>query len=382
LPFLLYRPWAILLLALLLGRVDWRGRVAGYALFLLLAGGSEAVAMLRLGNSYPWPEMLHGWAAGAVIALLVEVLLALTRRRGRWWTMATLLALAALAAVPPVRHLYLGLLETPQLAPAAQKPAVMLMSALPLVWGEGGAFDPSSRPAALYRALQGEFEIRPVDALDAESLSRARLLLLIQPRWLAPPELVALDSWVRSGGRALILTDPRLAWPSELAVGDIRRPPPSGLLKPLLDHWGLSLEPVAGGAKGALLDHGRWLEVESEGRLRPAGSACRSVREFLAECRIGEGRALILADADLVRDELWVAPGSDGAARHRRLSDNPLVVADLLDELAGVERARLMGDVRWRDPAVPLPPTLLGLLGLLAGLTLASGLAARLRRRR
>jgi hypothetical protein len=40
-----------------------------------------------------------------------------------------------------------------------------------------------------------------------------------------------------------------------------------------------------------------------------------------------------------------------------------------------------MGDVRWRDPAVPLPPTLLGLLGLLAGLTLASGLAARLRRR-
>ena len=39
-----------------------------------------------------------------------------------------------------------------------------------------------------------------------------------------------------------ILTDPVLVWPSELALSDIRRPPPVGLLGPLLTHWGLRLE--------------------------------------------------------------------------------------------------------------------------------------------
>ncbi|HZG09983.1 MAG TPA: Gldg family protein [Allosphingosinicella sp.] len=384
LPFLLYRPWAVLLLALLLElkRIGWRARIAAYVLFLLLAGGSEALAVLRLGNPGPWPEMLRGWGAGAAAAAVAEAVFGAVRPGRRRWIAATAAVLAVAAAAPPVRGLALALVEPSRPPAAERKPAVMLMTALPMVWGEGGAFDPGSRPAALYTALQQEFEMRPIDALDSKSLAAAPLLLLVQPRWLAPDELVALDAWVRGGGRALILTDPRLVWPSDLPAGDIRRPPPSGLLKPLLDHWGLALEPGPPGRKGGIVEGGRRIEVESEGRLRAAGADCRRTSDIQAECRIGRGRATILADADLVRDDLWVAPHPDGALRHRRVSDNPLIVADLLDRLGEVERPRLLGDARWRDPAVAMRPVLLALLLGMAGLTLASALAARLPRRR
>ena len=82
----------------------------------------------------------------------------------------------------------------------------------------------------------------------------------------------------------------------------------------------------------------------------------------------------MIADADLLRDDLWMAPGPDGAARHRRIADNPLAVADLLDALAGRERPRLRRPVAWAKPGparvtalVPamLPVILLALAGLL-----------------
>jgi hypothetical protein len=256
------------------------------------------------------------------------------------------------------------------------------MTALPMVWGEGGAFNPASRPAALYTALQQEFALRPIDALDAESFAATRLLLLIQPRWLAPEELVALDAWVRGGGRALVLTDPRLDWHSELPLGDIRRPPPEGLLKPLLDHWGLALAAGSRSLGEDLMPNGRRLITQHAGRLTATAGECRTLRSWLAECTVGRGRALVLADADLVRDELWVAPGTEGDGRNRRLSDNPLVVADLLDRLAGLQRQRIAGDVRWRDPARPPLPALLWALLPLAALAVGAALAPALHRRR
>jgi hypothetical protein len=101
----------------------------------------------------------------------------------------------------------------------------------------------------------------------------------------------------------------------------------------------------------------------------------------LAECSLGQGSALVLADADLARDALWVGEGAGGASRHRRVSDNPLVVADLLDRLAEVERPRALGDARWRRPDASLFKALLWTLLPLAALLLA-GLAAPLLRRR
>ena len=381
--FLLYRPWVVLLLALAVARFGWRRRAASYLAFLLLAGLGEALYMLRLGNPAPGAEMLRGWAAGAAIALAADAALGLAGRRGRRWTAAAAGALALVLALPPVRGGYEQVIAAPaQPAPAGPRPDVLLMTALPLVWGEGGAFDPASRPAAIYTALQQEFALRPIDALDEASLGRARLLLLIQPRWLAPEELVALDAWVRRGGRALVLTDPKLGWHSDLPLGDIRRPPPTGLLGPLLDHWGLALEPGGRLEHGGRFDRGRWLVTEYAGRLTARSNGCRLIRAYLAECRLGEGRALVVVDAGLVRDDLWVGEGPSGASCQRRLSDNPLVVADLLDRLAGMERARALGDARWADGKMRNNAALLRALLPLLGLAVAAALAALLLRRR
>lgn len=380
--FLAYRPWITLTVALAAAWLGWRWprRLAAYAAFLLLAGLSESHLMLRLGNPGPWAEMLRGWAAGVATLAAADASINLARRRGRGWGVAAAAVLAAVLALPPVRHGYEQAIAAPVPRAAGAKPEVMLMTALPLIWGEGGAFDPNSRPAAIYTALQREFRLRPIDALDETSLGKARLLLLIQPRWLAPEELVALDGWVRGGGRALILTDPQLNWHSDLPLGDIRRPPPTGLLRPLLDHWGLAMEPGPRWGDGTLAG-GRRLVTEHAGRLTSRGKACRTTQPFLAECRLGQGQALILADADLVRDELWVGEGARGGYPDRRVSDNPVVVADLLDRLAGLQRDRALGKVRWRRPDSSLPHTLLGaLLPLVA--VLVGGIAMALRRRR
>jgi hypothetical protein len=200
------------------------------------------------------------------------------------------------------------------------------MTGLPLVWGEKGPFDPGSRPAAAYRELGRSFELQPVDVLDPATLARGRALFLAQPQRLAPAELADLDAWIRRGGRALILTDPLLAWPSELPPTDIRRPPPVGLLGPLLDHWGLTLDPPAQAGEVESRRDGRRLLLDSPGRLRSSGAQCAVDEAGLtAFCRLGRGSARVVADADLLRDSLW----------ERRSAENPAVVEAWLHELTG-----------------------------------------------
>ncbi|MDP8914081.1 MAG: GldG family protein, partial [Pseudomonadota bacterium] len=269
---------------------------------------------------------------------------------------------------------------------AAEKPDLMLLTALPLVWGELGPLDASSRPAAAFKSLEREFAVRPLDVLDRTSLGSGTLLLLAQPRALAPTEFVALDDWVRNGGRALILTDPQLIWPSELPLGDIRRPPAIGLLGPVLEHWGLRLDPPAEPrAKVEQISSdsaNRRLVMFAPGRLSSNTRLCTvALHAALADCRIGKGRAIVLADADMLHDRLWVGPVGSGTERHTRLADNPLVVADQLDALAGVKRERLAGNVQWFDPAADRRLAVaLGLFPLLLAATPA--IARTIRRRR
>lgn len=222
-------------------------------------------------------------------------------------------------------------------APEQPRPQVMLMTGLPLIWGEKGPFDPGSRPAAAYAELQKAFDFRPVDVLDPATLERGRLLFLAQPKRLAPAELAALDGWIRSGGRALILADPVLTWPSELPIGDIRRPPPVGLLAPLLDHWRLKVEPPERSGEVERRWNGRRILLHSPGRLRSASPECIVADEgWTALCRLGRGTVRVVADADLMHDSLWTSS-----------ADNPAVVAGWLDEMAGrvrpVGRNRLWG---------------------------------------
>ncbi|TFI57931.1 hypothetical protein E2493_12095 [Sphingomonas parva] len=379
--FLAARPWLLLLLALIVRRCHLVGRVALFGLFLVAACAAEGLYLLRLGNAAPWPELLRGAAAAAMaIALLDAAFSYVHRALGRPGLAAVVLASAVLLAAPAVRNGWrtaATAVETPR--PASRKPDLLLMTALPIGWGEGGAFDPASRPAAAYRLLQEEFSVRPIDTLEPASLD-GRLLLLAQPRWLAPAELVALDEWVRAGGRALILTDPLLEWPSELPLGDVRRAPPVGLLGPLLDHWGLGIAGRQADAGG--LEDGRRLVLRQAGHLVTSGPACRIVRDYRAECRIGRGVATVIADADLLRDDLWMGGGADGGAREHRRADNPLILADWLDDLAGISRNRARGRVIWAEPGSrPLDAARIVAGGLLL-LAAAFAVAALLLRRR
>lgn len=373
LAFLALRPFLLAAAAALVSRWPWRSRAAFYVAAMLGAGLGEALMVLRLGAPHPWAEMLRGLLASLPILIAAELLIQAARRWrpgvGSW---IAALVLGILLLVPAVRGPWNAVAMAPgDGPPAARKPRLLLMTSLPVVWGDYGAFDPRSRPSQTYRALQDEFEVQPIDTLDAAGLGSARLLLLAQPRWLAPSELVALDAWVRGGGSAVILADPDLDWPSDLPLGDVRRPLPSSLLGPLLAHWGLALEPrrPAGELRLWIPEKGRKIVMDSPGLF--AGS-------LHARRTIGKGRAILVGDADLMRDDLWAAPGEGGGARHRRLADNPLHLADLLDEAGGISRPRVRAPVAWREPGggrlafatfLAFLPSLLLLLGA-AGLAL------------
>ena len=92
---------------------------------------------------------------------------------------------------------------------------------------------------------------------------------------------------------------------------------------------------------------------------------------WLMRCSIGQGRVLLVADADLMADRLWATP--------TRIADNGPLLGAWLDGLAGISRDRHADSIRWIDPAAPrglalIPAFLPGLLAL--------GIGAILHRRR
>lgn len=226
---------------------------------------------------------------------------------------------------------------------AAERPRVTLLTALPLVWGEGDPADVlagrAGRSATLV-ALDKEFDIRAIDVVSAETLGRGTAMIA-QPRRLTAEELVVLDRWVRKGGHALIFADPELVWPSRYALGDVRRPPPVTLLDPLFAHWGVKLgdsdkgERVArsGGLTLATATAGTW-----QG---PKG--CRVPDPLVLDCPIGRGRVILVGDADLLDARLW-----EGAN-----ADNPAWIALQLHALAGESpRESNRGGFAWAIAAI------------------------------
>jgi hypothetical protein len=380
--FLTFRPALLLVAALLIARWRWQRRLLCYAAALAIAAASETILLLALGARDPWPEMLRGLAGGAAAAALADLLLQAGRRwKGRLGSGLAALVFALLflaAGARAYESLVLG--ATAPRPTEADRPPLLLMTSLPIVWGESGAFDPSSRPAESYRLLEREFDVRPIDSIEPATLAGARLLLLAQPRLLAPEELATLDAWVRGGGRALVLTDPRLVWPSLYPPGDARRPPAAGLLLPLLSHWGLRLDSPVSGGEVVEEVAGRRLRLAAPGGFAVAGPACRA-QGLVARCAIGRGEALLVADADLLADRLWTAEGIErGAERHLRTADNGLVVADWLDRLSGRARDRRDLEVAWIAPDAERGLGLF-LAALPLVLALVAGLALRRLRR-
>jgi hypothetical protein len=121
---------------------------------------------------------------------------------------------------------------------------------------------------------------------------------MAHPQAQTAENLVALDDWVRGGGRLLLLADPLLEWPSERPLGDPLRPPPMFMDTGLLAHWGLRLDAPdqRGPAVRRLADFD--VLTVSPGRL--VGRCAISADALVAQCRIGKGEAIVVADADLL----------------------------------------------------------------------------------
>jgi len=188
-----------------------------------------------------------------------------------------------------------------------------LFTTLPLYWGEAEDISElvagEAKPHWAKEALEREEVLAPLDTLTAETLAQFGALMMAQPRALSAEENVALDDWVRGGGRLLLFTDPLLTTESRFALGDPRRPADVALLSPILARWGLELtfdpDQQPGVRKVELF--GEEVPVEMAGALREyptapgAGGRCEFVAGGLAaECAIGGGGALIIADAALL----------------------------------------------------------------------------------
>jgi hypothetical protein len=214
--------------------------------------------------------------------------------------------------------LLLGLLLWGKAKPAETLEAenrVLLMSTIPLQWGEAGVGEIAkgeSRPDALFARLSENNLVTVIDDFQKLGGPQSAVLLLVQPRALAPRELVELDAWIRAGGSALIFADPALDWPSELPLGDPRRPLFTSLLTPMFRHWGVELAlPVSEEVEDRDTSFGEYpVAPRSAGVWSLAGdkpSAECKIREdqLVAFCKVGKGRALLVADVDMLHEDSW-----------------------------------------------------------------------------
>jgi hypothetical protein len=211
--------------------------------------------------------------------------------------LAAAIAAACIAGAAAVGFSLQNRDEVPAARPPAERPALALLTSLPLVFGESFGLE-SGGSAALTR-LEQRYNVIPIGVADSASLEGQKLLLMAHPRAQPAEALVELDQWVRGGGRVLLLADPRLDWPSERPLGDRLRPPPAFADTGLLGHWGLQLSgPVPSGP--ASVGNGELtILAASPGKL--AGRRCTiEGKGFVARCRIGRGSATVIADADFL----------------------------------------------------------------------------------
>jgi hypothetical protein len=192
---------------------------------------------------------------------------------------------------------------------AGDLPELGLMGTIPIYWGEAGdvseVLSGGSQAHWARPQLERQFELRPLDSLDEVNLVGLDFVMLAQPRALSPAENVALDNWVRKGGRVLLFADPLLTGESRFAIGDRRRPQDVILISPILNHWGLELAFDDSVALGDTLVRAPSvaIPVNLPGSLAvtDTDSDCALLAgDVVAQCSVGEGRVVVLADAALL----------------------------------------------------------------------------------
>lgn len=239
----------------------------------------------------------------------------MTRARRRVFLLILILAIAAWITAEMVRRRS----PLPD-RPIAERPTLLLLTSLPIVFGEDFSLQGGGSPALA--RLQGRYKVLPISVTSSSELAKGQLLMMAQPPAQTAENLVALDRWVRNGGRLFLLADPMLEWPSELPLGDPLRPSPSFADTGLLAHWALRLDaPEQRGLQSRKL--GRFtITTASPGSL--TGGCGIQTDRLVARCRIGAGEAEVVADADLLNVD-----GMGSASSHN--------LDGLVDELARME---------------------------------------------
>jgi len=320
--------WPAMLILTSAGWIMGRARLKLTLWISTVAAGSVLLlCVIAAGRAPPpWPMLLLlviACAAGAGGAVW----------RSRWPLAFGLLAVAGLAwfvgRASPVRQV-------------ADRPALAVITALPLFWREGELGLTARTDALIVALLRRRFDVQPLDSALSPDLRRMGLLMLAQPRGMEAGELVAIDQWVREGGRVLILADPLLLWPSSLPLGDRRRAPPASLLGPLLDHWGVRLAPAETMGEGRhFLPDGSLLTSMAASRFEVREEHCRpEASGLIVLCRIGRGTAIMVADADMIDDRLWLADPGRPLLPQQWSADTPALVMHWLGQ-------SLSGERRW-----------------------------------
>jgi hypothetical protein len=298
----------------------------GFLVVVLLLLPAQAILALLLAEQMPWAQLGLVGVGAALVARLAAHL-------ARWRAGRAVRGMAALLLVGvwfAGSHLLLAALY--RAPPAAGAPVTML-TGLPLRWSansdmaamiaEGMSDDP-----ALQR-IEAAGPVRLIDSLIDHPPAPGGTLFLAHPRALAPRELVAVDAFVRGGGRAVILADALSGWSARHPLGDPRNPPVTSLLTPLLDHWGVTLGAAPAGERKPLAADvgGARLRLFSAGRFERFPATCQAYAgRRIVHCRIGDGEAWLVGDADLIFASLW-QPAPGWAAHLRR--------ADTMEWLAG-----------------------------------------------
>ena len=191
--------------------------------------------------------------------------------------------------------------------PPSQRPTLLLLTSLPLVFGEDFSLEGGGSPAL--KTLESRYRVVPISVTDRADLAKGKLLLMAQPRAQTAENLVTLDAWVRSGNRVLLFADPMLEWPSKRPLGDPLRPSPMFADTGLLQHWGLRLDAPdrRGAAERRLGSH--QVATISAGTLH--GTCAITSDRLAAQCSVGRGRATIVADADRLNVGQAEAPNLD-----------------------------------------------------------------------
>lgn len=237
-------------------------------------------------------------------------------------------------------------------------PNVVLLTALPLASGGddiSAQLNGDTQDGAALAFLRRTTRLTTIVSIDAAVLAEADAILLAHPATLQPQELVALDTWVRSGGRAVILADGLSSWADAHDPGDPRAPPVTSLLGPLLTHWGVELDAPELLAEQAAIasDSGRRLGFFSPGRFRLSRTGCRLAMDgVVAECRVGGGSALLVADADLLMEGLWAGPQGAAYAVDWR-TDNMLWLLDKLSPRRPLAPLVAMARPSWSRHLMP-----------------------------